>query len=155
MLALHAPRDDVAFPEFAGAVAAQWQVALAGSVEFIFTGLPAGSYAVAVYHDENGNEELDTNLLGIPREGFAFSGDARGFAGPPSFDDAAVEVVDGDRRAPALRRIDRTGRAIVTTRKTLLNSLSPPRRGYCGSVIPRCVGYDREGRRPLDSTLQS
>ena len=137
MLALHAPRDDVAFPEFAGAVAAQWQVALAGSVEFIFTGLPAGSYAVAVYHDENGNEELDTNLLGIPREGFAFSGDARGFAGPPSFDDAAVEVVDGDRRAPALRRIDRTGRAIVTTRKTLLNSLSPPRR----------VTQDSGGRR--------
>ncbi|OYY70681.1 MAG: hypothetical protein B7Y47_08920 [Sphingomonas sp. 28-63-12] len=37
-----------------------------------FDGLPYGSYAVAVIHDANGNNRLDT-LLGIPREGFGFS----------------------------------------------------------------------------------
>ncbi len=31
-----------------------------------------GTYAIAVFHDENGNGQLDT-FLGIPREGFGFS----------------------------------------------------------------------------------
>lgn len=37
-----------------------------------FDSLPYGSYAVAVIHDANSNNKLDT-LLGIPREGFGFS----------------------------------------------------------------------------------
>ena len=37
-----------------------------------FEGLPPGTYAAAVIHDENGNARLDT-LLGVPREGFGFS----------------------------------------------------------------------------------
>ncbi|OYW23738.1 MULTISPECIES: DUF2141 domain-containing protein [unclassified Sphingomonas] len=37
-----------------------------------FDGLPYGSYAVAVIHDANSNNKLDT-VLGIPREGFGFS----------------------------------------------------------------------------------
>ncbi len=58
-----------------------------------FEGLPPGSYAVAVIHDENGNARLDT-VLGIPREGFGFSRNpAIGF-GPPRFA-AARFVLDG------------------------------------------------------------
>ena len=94
MIALHAPRTGVSFPDGAGAVAAQWRSARNGVLEFVFTGLPAGKFAVAVFHDENGNDTLDTNLLGIPKEGYAFSENARGFAGPPSFDAAAVEIGD-------------------------------------------------------------
>jgi uncharacterized protein (DUF2141 family) len=60
-----------------------------------FEGLPAGDYAVAVIHDENGNKKLDT-ALGIPREGFGFSRNpAIGF-GPPSFTAARFRVNDGD-----------------------------------------------------------
>ncbi|WEK44240.1 MAG: DUF2141 domain-containing protein [Candidatus Sphingomonas colombiensis] len=56
-------------------------------------GLPAGDYAVAVIHDENGNGKLDT-FAGIPREGFGFSRNpAIGF-GPPSFA-AARFTLDG------------------------------------------------------------
>ena len=77
----------MSFPDGAGAVAAQWRSARNGVLEFVFTGLPAGKFAVAVFHDENGNDTLDTNLLGIPKEGYAFSENARGFAGPPSFVD--------------------------------------------------------------------
>lgn len=33
----------------------------------------AGRYAVALYHDENGNKEFDTDFLGIPTEGYGFS----------------------------------------------------------------------------------
>lgn len=33
----------------------------------------AGRYSVALYHDENGNEEFDRDFLGIPSEGYGFS----------------------------------------------------------------------------------
>jgi uncharacterized protein (DUF2141 family) len=50
-----------------------------------FDPIPAGVYAVACFHDENGNGKFDTGFLGIPKEGVAFSNDAKGFMGPPSF----------------------------------------------------------------------
>ena len=56
-----------------------------------FGGLPPGSYAVAIIHDENGNAKLDT-FAGIPREGFGFSRNpALGF-GPPRFAAARFEL---------------------------------------------------------------
>jgi uncharacterized protein (DUF2141 family) len=55
--------------------------------------VPAGTYAVSLIHDENGNGKLDTTL-GMPREGFGFSRNpALGF-GPPKFK-AAAFVVNG------------------------------------------------------------
>jgi uncharacterized protein (DUF2141 family) len=64
-------------------------------------GLPRGSYAIAVIHDENGNAKLDT-FAGIPREGFGFSRNpAIGF-GPPRFT-AARFVIDGDAEAQQVR----------------------------------------------------
>ena len=38
-----------------------------------FKDLPPGTYAVQVMHDENENNKLDTNFLGIPTEGYGFS----------------------------------------------------------------------------------
>ena len=38
-----------------------------GRASTTFSGLPAGDYAIAVLHDENSNEELDTNFLGMPK----------------------------------------------------------------------------------------
>ena len=57
-------------------------------VRFVFPALPCGTYAVAAYHDENANGKLDTNWIGIPREGTAASNNAKGFMGPPKFRDA-------------------------------------------------------------------
>ncbi len=51
-----------------------------------------GEYAVACFHDENANNDLDTNFLGIPVEGTGASNDARGFLGPPPYDDARFRV---------------------------------------------------------------
>ena len=92
MVALHAAKEGVEFPDQKGAVAAQWRNARSGAQEFVFTGLPPGRYAIAIYHDENGNGVMDKNFIGIPSEGFGFSRNARGFAGPPSFNAAAVEI---------------------------------------------------------------
>ncbi len=57
--------------------------------------LPLGRYAVALVHDEDADGELDTNFLGIPREGLGASNNAKGFFGPPSFDDAGFDVTAG------------------------------------------------------------
>jgi Uncharacterized protein conserved in bacteria len=54
--------------------------------------VPPGTYAVRLYHDENDNGELDTNMFGVPQEPFGFSNDARGSMGPPDFDEAAFTV---------------------------------------------------------------
>jgi uncharacterized protein (DUF2141 family) len=56
-----------------------------------FPGIAPGTYAVSVYHDENSNDKLDTNFLGIPREGVGASNNARGHMGPPKFDSAKFE----------------------------------------------------------------
>jgi uncharacterized protein (DUF2141 family) len=50
--------------------------------------------AIAAYHDENANGELDRNALGIPSERYGFTNNARGITGPPSFEDAVVEIGD-------------------------------------------------------------
>jgi uncharacterized protein (DUF2141 family) len=50
-----------------------------------FEDIPPGTYAIAVIHDENTNGKLDTNWLGIPREGYGFSNEEQGVAGLPSF----------------------------------------------------------------------
>lgn len=57
--------------------------------------VPYGTYAVALYHDQNDNDELDTNFLGRPQEAYGFSNDARGTMGPPDFEEAAF-TLDGD-----------------------------------------------------------
>ena len=54
-----------------------------------------GRYSVAVFLDEDGDGEFDTNFLGIPREPFGFSNDAMGAMGKPSFDAASFEVGTG------------------------------------------------------------
>jgi uncharacterized protein (DUF2141 family) len=64
----------------------------AGGATAVFRGLPAGRYALAVFHDANGNGRLDRNLVGMPTEPFGFSNNAMGVASAPSFDKAAVEV---------------------------------------------------------------
>ena len=51
----------------------------------IFEDLKAGTYAIRCFHDENNNGELDTNFIGIPKEGFGFSNDAFGKFGPKKF----------------------------------------------------------------------
>lgn len=56
----------------------------AGSRTISFDGLPHGTYAIAVIHDENGNAKLDT-FAGIPREGFGFSRNPAVTFGPPRF----------------------------------------------------------------------
>jgi len=62
--------------------------------QLIDLGLPAnGRYAIAVFHDENTNGDIDkTGGLGIPKEGFGFSSNPPLKIGAPSFDEVAISV---------------------------------------------------------------
>lgn len=54
--------------------------------------LPKGTYGIAVFQDLNDNEKLDKNFIGIPNEPYCFSNDQAGRFGPPSWDEAKVDV---------------------------------------------------------------
>jgi uncharacterized protein (DUF2141 family) len=60
-----------------------------------FAGVAAETYAVSVVHDENTNGKMDTNFLGMPREGVGASNDAKGHMGPPKFSAASFEYHGG------------------------------------------------------------
>lgn len=45
-------------------------------------------YLAGVLHDENGNGRMDTNTLGMPREGVGTSNNPNSVLGPPDFEDA-------------------------------------------------------------------
>ena len=82
------------FPTEAGKIGGTNVKAKAGAVVAVFGGLTPGTYAVAVYHDENGNGAFDHGLFGLPLEDFGFSKDAPVWFGPPDFADAAF-VLEG------------------------------------------------------------
>ncbi len=63
-------------------------------VTVIFENLKPGKYAVSVIHDRNENTQLDKNFLGIPKEGFGFSNNVIGSFGPPTFEQAHIDLVD-------------------------------------------------------------
>jgi uncharacterized protein (DUF2141 family) len=55
---------------------------------WIVNDIPFGTYAIKVFHDEDSDDEIDTNFLGIPTESYGFSNNTMGLFGPPDFDDA-------------------------------------------------------------------
>lgn len=63
-----------------------------GNKTVVVEDIPAGTYAVAVFHDRNNNNELDKNFLGAPSEPYGFSNNARGKFGPPKYKNCLVKV---------------------------------------------------------------
>lgn len=62
------------------------------NMQYTFTGIPYGKYAVSVMHDANRNKKLDLNFLGIPTEGNGVSNNATSRLGPPKFEDALFSL---------------------------------------------------------------
>lgn len=56
----------------------------------------AGTYAVAIYHDADGDSDFDRNAIGRPTEGFGFSNDAPARLGLPSFQSVRFTIRPGD-----------------------------------------------------------
>lgn len=71
------------------------EMATAKVAPVTFEGLPVGTYAVLVLHDENANGKLD-KTLGIPREGFGFSGNPKIRMGPPKAHSVRFDLPPGE-----------------------------------------------------------
>lgn len=78
--------------------------ARAGTVTVSVRNVPAGEWAAQAFHDENGNEKVDQGFLGIPKEGIAFSNDAKATFGPPKWNSAKFTTNGGETRQRAKMR---------------------------------------------------
>lgn len=65
---------------------------------FTLKEIPVGKYAISLHHDENGDSELNTNWIGIPNEGLGASNNAKGFFGPPSYEDSEFELTNETKK---------------------------------------------------------
>ena len=83
------------FPMDSSVARMSWQPARAGGVTCVFDGVADGRYAVSVLLDLNGNRRVDTNFVGMPKEAWGVSNNARPALRPPRFDEAAFTVADG------------------------------------------------------------
>lgn len=63
-----------------------------GEVSLRIEDLPEGEYAIRVFHDEDGDEELNRGTFGIPKEPYGFSGKKTNRMLPKSFDYAKFEL---------------------------------------------------------------
>ncbi|MEM7023413.1 MAG: DUF2141 domain-containing protein [Pseudomonadota bacterium] len=84
------------FPLEPSVATSQWHAAKQEGVECRFTDITPGDYAVAVSHDFNGNQETDTNFLGIPKEPWGVSNNIRPTLRAPRFEEAAVDLSPGE-----------------------------------------------------------
>jgi uncharacterized protein (DUF2141 family) len=66
-----------------------------GETVVTLTGLEPGIYAIKTFQDENQDEKMDFNWIGIPLERFGFSNDARPLLDQPGFDEAKFQVRPG------------------------------------------------------------
>lgn len=71
-----------------------------GRAALVFGDLPHGAYAVVLFHDVNGNGDLDHNFFRLPAEPLGFSGQYRFtlFSGRPSFEKLKADF--GARQRP-------------------------------------------------------
>lgn len=70
---------------------------LDGRETYQLTDIPAGEYALLVYHDENDNLKMDKNFIGIPTEPLGFSNSYQP-KGPPSYSRAVFVLTEGEQR---------------------------------------------------------
>lgn len=80
------------FPEAGGEIfGAAFAIEHAPNMQIEVPHLKPGRYAVALYHDLNGNNKLDKNVMGIPVEPYGFSNNPKVKWSPPSFEKASFE----------------------------------------------------------------
>ncbi|NJM50903.1 MAG: DUF2141 domain-containing protein [Sphingomonadales bacterium] len=85
-------KNPKAFPDCSKDSAALKKLVPAGNAgNIVFTSVEAGTYAIAIVHDENSNNKMDLRIF-IPREGFGFSRNPTITVGPPKFKSASFTV---------------------------------------------------------------
>lgn len=88
-------RDGGGFPDAEDAVRSAHVRPSGALTRLVIADLPPGRYSVAAFHDADGDGKLTLWPIGLPREAYGFSNDARGAFGPPRFDQAAFDLTPG------------------------------------------------------------
>jgi uncharacterized protein (DUF2141 family) len=97
-------RDAESMRRNAGAVRTAMVARTGATTTVTLEGLAPGRYAVAAFHDADGNGRLSTWPIGLPKEAYGFSRNARAPFGPPTFEAAAFDLpAAGARQGIALR----------------------------------------------------
>ncbi|HEV7353129.1 MAG TPA: DUF2141 domain-containing protein [Brevundimonas sp.] len=91
-------REGGGFPRQDEAIASRLVRSQGAVTQTVFADLPPGRYAIAAYHDADDDGRLTTWAMGLPREAYGFSNNARGRFGPPSFESAAFTLGAGGAR---------------------------------------------------------
>ena len=85
-------RDSKSFPDCKADSAVHATIkAGRGPLRYTFVSVPVGTYAIAAFHDANGDGKLNT-MLGIPKEGFAFSRNPAMRARAPRYNEASFQT---------------------------------------------------------------
>jgi len=71
-----------------------------GQATCVFNGIPAGTYAIAVFHAEHNETQMETGLFGKPKQGYGFSNNPSSTFGPPGFASAAFAYKGGALNLP-------------------------------------------------------
>ncbi|MEO0571617.1 MAG: DUF2141 domain-containing protein [Bacteroidota bacterium] len=82
------------FLKFEEVYASASSAAKTGKTNVLLENIPDGNYAIALFYDKNGNDKLDMNWIGIPKEKVAFSNAKMKLFGPPSFQECSFELQD-------------------------------------------------------------
>ncbi len=78
-------KDGVGYPDDATKAFRKTKLSITDKkASILFSNLPSGVYTVSILHDENDDQKMNKNGLGIPKEGFGFSNNVMGAFGPPS-----------------------------------------------------------------------
>ena len=59
--------------------------------------VPPGGYALAIYHDSNGDHDFNRTLVGLPAEGFGFSNNPETKVGLPPLSQVRFTVGQGEK----------------------------------------------------------
>lgn len=103
-IAIAVYRDAASFQRNENPVVSRIVARTGATTTVVIPGLAPGRYAVAAYHDTDGNGALTLWPFGLPKEAYGFSRDARGQFGPPAFAAAAFDLpAFGTRQAFRLR----------------------------------------------------
>lgn len=96
--------DDEGWPDGNDSVFATMVAPISDGQAFVVVeDVPAGPFAVSVFHDTDDDRELDSGVFGIPSEAYGFSADARSSFGPPKFEEARLELAVGETKQITIR----------------------------------------------------
>lgn len=84
--------SDKGFPDNASAAYKVARgTAVNGTATLEFSNVPKGTYAIALFHDTNNDGELNTNMLGIPKEGYGVSNNVKNLFSGPGYKQCAFQ----------------------------------------------------------------